>query len=175
VHPIAFSANGSHALYAIDGVHNRTFPCLHTSTPGILNDYTDHGKLYDPIKASYFYKWSPLPPAPAPVPAPAKAADALNKQTGPLPPTIEVRDVDPAKTSDVGSFEPYDASHPVDFLYFKGRWGDQKYPNSDKRQKSLLNLAFKFEGGPTGPAWKDIGRKNVWPGDKGQIMKRLGP
>lgn len=62
------------------------------------------------------------------------------------------------------SFTPYDQSGntPVNYLYFKGRWGDQEYPTSDKRQVKLFGQA-KFSSGPTGPADKQLNRSNVCP------------
>jgi hypothetical protein len=62
-----------------------------------------------------------------------------------------------------GSFETFDgAATPTAWLSFKGRWGDQEYPKSDKRQVKVFEQA-KFVGGPTGPADKQLDRKNVCP------------
>lgn len=63
-----------------------------------------------------------------------------------------------------GEFKSYDASGktPVGWLYFKGRWGDQEYPKSDRRQVKLFGQA-KFSGGPTGPANKQLDRKDICP------------
>jgi hypothetical protein len=52
----------------------------------------------------------------------------------------------------------------VGFLLFAGRWGDEEYPEDDARQKGKGLLGFKkYVGGPTGPADKQLGRKEVWP------------
>jgi hypothetical protein len=52
----------------------------------------------------------------------------------------------------------------VGFLLFAGRWGDEEYPEDDPRQKGKGLLGFKkYVGGPTGPADKQLGRKEVWP------------
>jgi hypothetical protein len=63
-----------------------------------------------------------------------------------------------------GEFKTYDQSGktPVNWLYFKGRWGDQEYPTSDRRQVKLFGQA-KFSGGPTGPADKQLNRANICP------------
>lgn len=82
---------------------------------------------------------------------------------------------------------------PTGFLNFIGQWGDQEYPADDARQKgknlfsckcfyfyfySLLfhflaekkgggltgfDLVKKYVSGPTGPADKQLNRKEVWP------------
>ncbi|KAF2445806.1 hypothetical protein P171DRAFT_386640 [Karstenula rhodostoma CBS 690.94] len=66
---------------------------------------------------------------------------------------------------------------PTAWLYYKGHWGDEEYPANDKRQKDLLGNK-KFVGGPTGPADKQLDRKQVWPENqwsRGQkIRKNLG-
>jgi hypothetical protein len=67
---------------------------------------------------------------------------------------------------DIGAnnFTPYDANSntPTNWLYFKGRWGDQEYPTSDRRQVKLFGQA-KFSSGPTGPADKQLNRDKVCP------------
>ena len=63
----------------------------------------------------------------------------------------------------------------TDWLYFSGRWGDARWEKSDKRQDSLVGLAYKYEGGPTGPAFKNLARKDVWDGSNKRVLTKLGP
>ncbi|KAF2104779.1 hypothetical protein NA57DRAFT_70985 [Rhizodiscina lignyota] len=59
--PIVYSANGSHANYAISGTHDHTIPNLNLPDNGILDDYTDQGRLWDPIASAWFYSYTPSP------------------------------------------------------------------------------------------------------------------
>ncbi|KAF2839055.1 hypothetical protein M501DRAFT_1003604 [Patellaria atrata CBS 101060] len=60
IRPLAFSANGSHAHYALPGPHDHTIPNLNLPLPnGVLVDHTDAGPLYDPIPSSYYYTYNP--------------------------------------------------------------------------------------------------------------------
>jgi len=128
---------------------------MHLPTPGLLTDYTDRGTLYDLTQSAYYYKWTAPPAAVQPPSGPARPV--------PLAPTK--RDVDPA-TAAIGSFNAYDSSHPTAWLSFRGHWGDQRYPDSDPRQYNIFNQFYRFEGGPTGPAFKNIARTDVWSGSK---------
>jgi hypothetical protein len=121
--PIVYSANGSHAVYAIGGTHDHTIPNFNLPG-GVLEDHTDRGMLWDPLLSAYYYSFN--------------AGDS--------------------------SFTPYDKSGatPVNWLKFTGRWGDQEYPTSDKRQFKIFGQA-KYVGGPTGPADKQLNRANVCP------------
>jgi hypothetical protein len=74
-----------------------------------------------------------------------------------------------------GTFTPYDASYPVGYLNFYGRWGDAKYPDKDARQRVFKEKYFKYVDGPTGPGDKNIGRKDVWSGSNHKIWDKLVP
>jgi len=73
------------------------------------------------------------------------------------------------------TFTPANADSPTAFLRFNGRWGDAEYPADDPRQKGRGLFGFKkYVGGPTGPADKQLGRKEVWPDSqfsKGQRIR----
>ncbi|KAF2665911.1 hypothetical protein BT63DRAFT_43649 [Microthyrium microscopicum] len=178
--PLSFSANGSHATYAIDGIHDHTIPGpVHRNEPGIINDYTDYGLLYDLTQSAYYYSWTP--PASqkskrVDVSIPPSAEELAAIPFGKSVPEGDLfkRDIDPSTTAP-GTFTPYDTTSPVNYVYFKGHWGDQQYAKTDPRQKNFLNLFWKYEGGPTGPAWKDINRQNVFPGTTGVIYDTLMP
>jgi hypothetical protein len=123
--PIAYSANGSHAVYAIGGTHDHTIPNFNLPG-GVLEDHTDRGVYWDPLLSAYYFKFD----------------------------------------AGANSFTPYDASTSTNWLSYKGRWGDQEYPTSDKRQVKLFGQA-KYASGPTGPADKQLNRDKVCP-DNGQ-------
>lgn len=62
-----------------------------------------------------------------------------------------------------GAFSAYDDTTPINWLSFIGMWGDKQYPDSDPRQKDLLDLhkVYKYVDGPTGPEDKNLGRTNI--------------
>ncbi|KAH9868722.1 hypothetical protein J1614_007794 [Plenodomus biglobosus] len=72
-----------------------------------------------------------------------------------------------------GGFTALGDGMPTEWLEFKGRWGDEEYPESDTRQKELFGQV-KFSSGPTGPADKQLNRKEVCP-DNGLlcIVRRI--
>lgn len=121
--PVAYSAKGSHANYAIPGTHDHTIPNLNLPG-GVLEDYTNRGTRWDPLLSAWFYR-------------------------------VRFSSANP-------QFEAYDGKAPTAWLGFKGRWGDEQYPDSDKRQFKLFGQA-KFTGGPTGPADKQLNREKVCP------------
>jgi hypothetical protein len=53
----------------------------------------------------------------------------------------------------------------VDWLAFVGHWGDKQYPDDDPSQSCFLGIdaLCKYTNGPTGPAFKQLQRKNVCP------------
>ncbi|KAF2876988.1 hypothetical protein BDV95DRAFT_589636 [Massariosphaeria phaeospora] len=75
----------------------------------------------------------------------------------PLPNSLFYRFDAPAN-----KFTAYDGKAPLAWLDFGGRWGDQEYPTSDRRQVKVFGQA-KYGSGPTGPRDKQLGRGNVCP------------
>lgn len=80
--------------------------------------------------------------------------------------------------ADIGGTEQ--ASETVDWLYWGGMWGDEQYPDSDKRQSCALGVSdflktmgknaltfmqiddlCHYQSGPTGPLTKNLGRTAV--------------
>jgi hypothetical protein len=121
VRPVAYSARGSHANYAIPGTHDHVIPNFNLPG-GALEDYTDKGTLWDPLLGAYFYRFE----------------------------------------KDGERFVPVSGEEPVGWTQFAGAWGDQEYPEGDKRQFKLFGQA-RFVGGPTGPRNKQIQREKVCP------------
>lgn len=79
-------------------------------------------------------------------------------------------------------------SHPKreerygDWLYFEGRWGDNKLPSSDERQK-WSPFEWKYIAGPTGPLSKNLDRLspcqrtkwwNFWDGCNTRVYPKMG-
>jgi len=54
--PIAYSANGSHANYAIGGNHDHTIPNFNLPG-GVLEDHTAKDVFWDPLQSAYYYKY----------------------------------------------------------------------------------------------------------------------
>lgn len=67
--------------------------------------------------------------------------------------------------ANANSYTAYDPGYPIAWLQYLGQWGDQQYPNSDKRQQEIFGIpqTAKFVGGPTGPEDKQLNRMNVCP------------
>lgn len=55
--PIGYSANGSHAIFAIKGDHDHSIPNLNLPV-GPVEDHTDKGKLWDPTLSAYSYSFN---------------------------------------------------------------------------------------------------------------------
>lgn len=78
--------------------------------------------------------------------------------------------------ADTASFESINGS-PVGAMAFKGKWGDEQYPNSDPKQPPPFFGFVKYVSGPTGPWDKQLNRTKVCPenGILCIIRDQLGP
>lgn len=134
-----YVANGSHAIYARTGKVDHTIPNFNSNIPFLLVDECDKGPLFDPLLTSNIYSYA------ISIKEPSKKDSAAPETTG--------------------RFEHLDpTAPPPGWLYFIGHWGDQEYPADDPRQKNKDLFGFrKYGSGPTGPAFKDLARKDVWP------------
>jgi hypothetical protein len=60
---------------------------------------------------------------------------------------------------------------PEEWFYFRGNWGDKYYPMSDPRQYKFAG-ELHYVSGPTGPSFKNLGRKGPCQGwDEYACMK----
>jgi amino acid transporter len=78
------------------------------------------------------------------------------------------------KTETFIAAEPGNA--PIDWLYFNGNWGDERYRDSDPRQYTVPYFGLKkFDSGPNGPKFKHLVRKELVPDGKPEtsLMKTL--
>ncbi|KAK6004290.1 hypothetical protein QM012_009140 [Aureobasidium pullulans] len=73
--------------------------------------------------------------------------------------------------ADIGGTEQ--ATETVDWLYWGGMWGDEQYPDSDKRQSCALGIddLCHYQSGPTGPLTKNLGRTAVCQKEDGCTIK----
>lgn len=55
---VVYSANGTHANYAISGDHDHTIPGVNLPE-GPIEDHTDAGPVWDPTLSAYYYSYTP--------------------------------------------------------------------------------------------------------------------
>lgn len=148
--PVVYIAKGSHAMYPRTGAIDHTIPNYNSKLPFLLVDYCNKGQRYDPLEASYNYTYKP------------EAEDMIRRAS---------RTSSPADI--IGEFEEI-TQNPTcpSWLKFRGHWGDKEYPRIDPRQTALLSFQ-RYVDGPTGPAFKDLARKKVWPANSHAWGQRI--
>ncbi|KAK4221511.1 hypothetical protein QBC38DRAFT_125679 [Podospora fimiseda] len=106
--PVIYSAVGSHAMYANEGLHPYVLPFK------MLKDVTDKGPLWDPAlnNLAYWYDYE---------------MDHEEEKT--LMKGEDRESLTPANSN---------PDAPTSWFHFQGFWGDDVYPLSDKRQWRLF-------------------------------------
>jgi len=60
---------------------------------------------------------------------------------------------------------------PSGYLYFRGKWGDQEYPDEAEGQEEFHGFR-KWTGGPEGPLFKYLDREDVcWTSERECVIK----
>lgn len=72
-----------------------------------------------------------------------------------------------------GVFESI-ANSPVGAMRYRGRWGDQQYPDDDPRQERKFFGFSKYVSGPTGPQDKQLNREKICPNNGFPCILRKG-
>lgn len=77
---------------------------------------------------------------------------------------------------DQASFSAIDEESPIGAMNYRGKWGDQRYPDDDPRQRTFFGFK-KYDNGPTGPWTKGLNRTKICPenGLACIIRGKLGP
>lgn len=170
--PVTYSARGSHANYAVEGTHDHVIPDLNLPF-GFVKDFTSKGKLWDPVKAAYWYHFNASLDV-----VEAEDVEDLDGGMAASTTTNDLYGLLAAMTfSGTFSAEGTDNDSPLAIMNFRGRWGDQRYPDDDPRQEKFFGF-HKYGGGPTGPWDKQLNRRNMCPrgGVAPCIVRdRLGP
>ncbi|TGZ81413.1 hypothetical protein EX30DRAFT_371415 [Ascodesmis nigricans] len=64
-------------------------------------------------------------------------------------------------TADVLTADNRNKDFPVEWFHYEGRWGDRRYPESDKRQYGGIAGQYAWVSGPQGPKSKNLGRTTI--------------
>jgi hypothetical protein len=123
-----YAGVGTHAMYATSGVHKYVLPF------GLLQDITDRGFSWDPLKNLWAYTYDPKSDIVTPVTPPPQLANS-------------------SRTAE-------QATPPYDWFDYIGHFGDKKYPIDDPRQYMFAG-EFHYTSGPTGPRYKNLGREEI--------------
>jgi len=133
--PLGFSARGSHANYAEAGKHDLHDQSMSSST--LAFDPLTHSPVDDiPKRIVYDHTsegllWDPT-----------------------LSAYYYMYDIATKKLT------PAKKDSPTEYLEFSGKWGDQEYGDDVKGQENIYGF-HKWTGGPQGPMFKNLDRKDV--------------
>ncbi|OPB44098.1 putative secreted protein [Trichoderma guizhouense] len=152
IRPVIYSAVGSHAMYALPGIHPYVLPFK------MLKDVTDKGPLWDPAlnNYAYFYDYTLENPK-----------DTIEHEDG---------IAEQGLTHDTHSFTPAASNPdaPVTWLHYQGRWGDETYTLADMRQWRLFGQ-YHYVTGPSGPKFKNLERQTLCPARNCRLLYEIDP
>lgn len=134
--PLCYSAKGSHANYAVPGSHD-----LHKNS--ILSHHSTKTCMCSPNIDEE---------------VPANLAFDKTSQGALWDPTLSAYYYTFSTAS--SQFHPVTKTTPVNYLYFKGAWGD-KGLSEDAEGQDTFHGVHKWESGPTGPLAKHLDRPDV--------------
>ncbi|OAA65893.1 vacuolar sorting-associated protein [Niveomyces insectorum RCEF 264] len=146
--PVIYSAVGSHAMYALPGMHPYVLPFK------MLRDETDKGPLWDPAKnhLAYHYDYVADQEWPSRCGGGRKYGKTENEHDdGTVPVPVPHTSLVPASSNPNAS---------TGWFHFWGFWGDDLYPLGDRRQWRLFGQ-YHYVTGPDGPKFKNLGRVKV--------------
>jgi hypothetical protein len=146
--PVIYSAVGSHAMYALPGVHPYILPFK------LLKDVTDKGPLWDPALNKYAYHYDYT----------LEDSDDVGDEDG-VAADSEPRSLTPAAKNPAA---------PTSWFHYGGQWGDQVYSLADPRQWRIFGQ-YHYVTGPNGPRFKTLKRSKLCQLETCRIAYKLDP